>query len=106
MKKLICLFLILVLSIGIASISFAETVVTPEPVPGAAPETVDSVMYGNDNLIIPDQGIPGGSVTKVDTETIPAGLPKTGGIPAETFYVAGALFIVAALILSRKKAKV
>ena len=80
MKKIICLLLTLTLIVFFGSICFAAV---------DAYDTEFEELIGEDT--------PGASV---DT------LPKTGGLPAETFYVAGVLIIAAALVISRKKAKV
>lgn len=103
MKKLITILLALILLLGLSGICYGD--IEDEPIPGA-PTTVDSEMYGTEETIL-DDGIPESGVkteTVVD-EAIPKALPKTGGIPAEAFYVAGGLFIVAAVIISMKKAK-
>lgn len=62
---------------------------------------VDSVTYTEPNIIITDNDKDKDASKKTDKGV----LPKTGGIPAEVFYAAGAVFVAAALILSRKKAK-
>jgi LPXTG-motif cell wall-anchored protein len=46
-----------------------------------------------------------GQQTETLTEEVPKALPTTGGIPAEAFYVVGALLIVGALVISMRKAK-
>lgn len=77
-----------------------------------SPATVDDDMY--DDPTVEDNQIPFNppdtSQQTVDVEdtTVPldSSLPGTGGIPAEVFYAAGGLFIVAAVVLTfaRKKA--
>jgi LPXTG-motif cell wall-anchored protein len=108
-KKVLCLILTLSLVMILGSVSFAAAGGTniDEPVPGAPTVNVETETY------VPDEDNAGGSsdITKDGTdlnEVTPGGdarLPKTGGIPAETFYSAGALIVLAALILSRKKVK-
>lgn len=103
MKKLFSLILIFVFVIASGSISFAEntTTVITEKVPGA------SVDENNEAITVQDELPPGNpaSAVLIGDEKIPQGLPKTGGIPAEAFYVAGALLIFTAIIVSRKKVK-
>lgn len=107
MKKLLSLFLVLLMIISIGSISFAATAeggtvisdskVLDMPVRNVATETYlqkQGSISRSENATIIDEETPGG-----------AALPKTGGIPAEAFYTVGALFIVAALIVSKKKVK-
>lgn len=115
MKRFICSILTLTLLMIIGSVSFAATgdVTIPDPqVPGAP--TVNSTTYNEQTTVIIDEDTPGGSVKEATSNSVeikeevpaaPAKLPKTGGIPAEAFYVAGALIIVAALVLSRVKTK-
>ncbi len=68
---------------------------------GAPAVNVDSVTYKEPQIIITDGGKGKDASKNTDTGV----LPKTGGIPAEVFYAAGAVLVAAALILSRKKAK-
>lgn len=119
MKKILSLVLTLVLIIMIGSVSFAaagDTVIPDPQVPGAPAENVNDETYvepPNGIVTVDDESIAGGDsetsaeTIEIDEETVPKGdaLPKTGGIPAEAFYAAGALIIVAALIISKKKAK-
>lgn len=115
MKKLLCVFLILVVVIMAASSVFAAEegkTIEDQLVPAAPAENVNLEVYHNQNLVIDNGEIPGGSqgtgidTVTIDEETIPQGssLPKTGGIPAEAFYIGGGLLIVAAVVLARKKA--
>lgn len=114
MKKLVSLVLIFSIIMIIGSICFAapEDTNIPDPeVPGATPENVDSATYEEPPIEITDGDVPGGplktsaDVTQIEEEEIPKDLPKTGGIPSEAFYGVGGLFVVAALVLSRKRAK-
>lgn len=114
MKKLVSVVLIFSVIMIIGSICFAAPKDTniPDPkVPGAQPENVDLATYEEPPFEIIDEGVPGrrpdasADVTKMEEEEIPKDLPKTGGIPSEAFYGVGGLFVVAALVLSRKKAK-
>lgn len=104
MKRILSLLLALTLVIMIGSVSFAAgdgTKITDPEVPGAPVENVNAATY-----VEPDEAIPTAPVNEsVTDEVVPKGdaLPKTGGIPAEAFYAAGALFVVAALIISKKK---
>lgn len=105
MKRIICLILIMIFSLMIINVSFAapEDKVVPDPnVPGAPVENVDGATYTQPEREVRDETVPG-SATVIDEQT-PKGdaLPKTGGIPAETFYVAGLLIIAAALVILKK----
>lgn len=109
MKKVLSLILALSLVMILGTVSFAEgnTDITDPGVPGAPAVNVDTATYDEPVTII-DEGAAGGSVDGGNlNEAVPGGeaLPKTGGIPAETFYAAGALIVLAALIISRKKVK-
>lgn len=116
MKKFMSAILVLTLLLAISSMCFAatDTVVTDPQIPGAPAgqntndenyvEEADQVIPGNPA----DSSVKGGetaTVVKEEVPKAPAKLPKTGGIPAEAFYVAGALIVVAALILSKVKSK-
>ena len=85
MKKLVSIVLTLVLIVSFGIACFAESV-------------DDSTYKEKTNQI--------DRVTSLE-EAIPQGssLPKTGGIPAEAFYAVGAILIVGALIISKKKTK-
>ncbi len=110
MKKIISLILALSLVFMIGSFSFAgtDTDITDPSVPGAPAQNVTDDMYVEE---IDDNGVPGGTsdsstdVIDIKDEEPPKSeaLPKTGGIPAEIFYAAGALLIVVALIISLRK---
>ena len=105
MKRIISAILTLVLIIMIGSVSFAAPgdAVIPDPdIPEAQAEDVIELTYLQPLREIGNQEIPG-SASVVD-EQLPKGdsLPKTGGIPAETFYVAGVLIIAAALVILKK----
>ncbi len=111
MKKTISLILVLSLVFLIGSFTFAtadtDIEVTDPALPGSPVQTVTGDMYDEE---IEDDDLPGGSdssanvIDIVDEEPPKAeALPKTGGIPAETFYAAGALLIVAALVISFRK---
>jgi len=105
MKRIVSTILALILMITICSVSYAATggTVIPDPnVPGAPAVNVNTETYVEPQREVGDENIPG-SATVVD-EQLPKGdsLPKTGGIPAETFYVAGVLIIAAALVILKK----
>lgn len=99
MKKIISLLLAFILVIMAATVSFAaqEDTTIPDPgAPGSPARNVDTITYDEPDIEI------------IDSESIPAGssstsLPKTGGIPAEVFYAAGALIVLAGLVLSIRK---
>lgn len=102
MKRIISLLLTLVIVLMVGSFSFAaagDTDIPDQKVPGATVENVNSATYNQPSRTI------SGSTIDIQDETVPLALPSTGGIPSEAFYVVGALFIVAALILSKKKVK-
>ena len=88
MKKLLCIVLTLVLIVSLGSICFAEN--------------VDNSTYDEKSNKIIEKDL----VSSVD-EAVPSGssLPRTGGVPAEAFYAVGALLIVGALVISKKKPK-
>lgn len=82
MKKIVYLLLILIFTLMLSSIALA------------APEDVDTAMYGSEVMEIDEGNIP-----------LSGELVQTGGIPSGIFYAAGGLCIVTALSLSRKKSK-
>lgn len=105
MKKIasFLLTIVLVLLIGSASLAATGDTVVPDPnVPGAPVENVNDTTYDEPQREVGDEDIPE-SATVVDEQT-PKGdaLPKTGGIPAETFYAAGVLIVAAALVILKK----
>lgn len=112
MRKLFGIILILIFVFSIGSTSFAATngVNVPDPqVPGAPAQNVDNSTYNQPAVEIQDQDVPAGpnkgsaQTIDINDQEIPKALPKTGGIPAETFYVVGGVLIAAALLLSMKK---
>ena len=112
MKKLISLILtfIMVLTIGVASFAEEGDGTGDGTVNLTDVRNVDTATYDQEETIkIESEEIPQGApdisagIVEIEEQSIPAGLPNTGGIPAEAFYVAGALFVVAALILALKK---
>lgn len=113
MKKVLCLILALSVVMLLGAVSFAAgTATVPDSaIPGG--QTVDLLTYAKTPVVIPDEQNAGGKTNgttdgSISNEAVPGGdaaLPKTGGIPAETFYVAGALIVLAAFIVSRKKVK-
>ena len=115
MKKVLCLILALSVVMILGTVSFAagNTNITDPAVPGAPAVNVDTATYDEPVINIIDEQNAGASTDTSKggsdlNEAVPGGdaaLPKTGGIPAETFYVAGALIVLAALIISRKKVK-
>lgn len=111
MSKLISFLLVLMLVFmtGTAVYAAQDGIdIDDPPVPAAPAENVLDMTYRE----LHDEAVPTGDadsspeIINIAEEEIPKAdvLPKTGGIPAEVFYVAGALFIMAALILSVKKA--
>jgi len=119
-KKFVSLILTLSLVLLMGSVCFATEDKNTEgtEIELAEGETAGSQMRTTTNDIydeeIDDDSVPesqnketSAKVIEVeDEEPVKAdatALPKTGGIPAEIFYSAGALLIVGALILSIKK---
>lgn len=104
MKKLFGIFLILVFVFSIGSTSFAATNgadIPEQPVPGAPIQNAVDDTYGPPEVQIFDPEVPGGAANTTDIkDTV---LPKTGGVPAGTFYAGGGVLVAAALILSMKK---
>jgi LPXTG-motif cell wall-anchored protein len=79
MKKLTSLMIFITLTLATTSVCFAET----------------SDFYNFDgNTVIKMEGISGGAALM--------DLPRTGGIPPETFYIAGVIIIFAALLIAFK----
>lgn len=114
MKKVVCFLLSIILILSISTPIFAEnenTDINDEQTPGSNQITVEGATYNEPNIIINNEDIPAGEsiitpgLVEIEEQSVPAGLPNTGGIPAEAFYVAGALFVAAALILTLKKDK-
>jgi LPXTG-motif cell wall-anchored protein len=114
MKKSFLILLIIIFVIISASSVFAASEVKEiddSLVPAAPAENTDAEVYESRTTEIRDSEIPAGekdtSVTTVTIEDtiIPeaSSLPKTGGIPAEAFYIGGGLFVAAAAILAKKK---
>ena len=102
MKKILLILLTLVLMVNLGSVCFAaqgDKVVNIED-----EENVGAAAYDEQPSIIEviDEDVAGGSAQTIVDEDV---LPKTGGIPAEAFYVVGALLIVSAMIISKIKAK-
>lgn len=108
MKKLLCLILTLIMVLTIGGTGFAaseDTTIDDDEVPGAV-RNVDTATYDPESTEVKrtDPEVSPG-IVEINEQEVPAALPNTGGIPAEAFYVAGALFVVAALILALKKNK-
>lgn len=112
MKKILSLMLVLVFVLMLGTVTYAANESTDIPDSGVAGAPVENVL-DRTYMDFPDEGVARGDNKGTSVETIDIAeeeppkadaLPQTGGIPAEAFYVVGALFIVAALILSRKKA--
>jgi hypothetical protein len=79
MKKVISLLLVFTLIFSLASFCFATVTTYDKP----KTEVTSKSVSKTDKVTVADEEIPQGSV-----------LPKTGGIPAEVFYIAGALLVV------------
>ncbi len=109
MKKLLSLFLAVITVFVLVSTCFAEAEVTNgEEKTAVAPlRNVDVATYDEEQHVIEieDEAVSQSGVVSLNDESIPKAMPKTGGIPAEAFYAAGALLIVAALLLMGKKTK-
>ncbi|HEX2946636.1 MAG TPA: LPXTG cell wall anchor domain-containing protein [Clostridia bacterium] len=112
MKKLFGIILILVFVISLGSTSLAATNgadVPDQNVPGAPAINVVDDTYDQPEREITDGELPAGTnkgsakTADIQDQEIPKALPKTGGVPAETFYVAGGVLVAAALFLSMKK---
>jgi LPXTG-motif cell wall-anchored protein len=117
MKKIVCMLLVLALIFSLTAVAYAvptvgDTVYDEEEIidedvargdaqgdSGTGIETSDvdtsTGVLDTDTRTITDEATPGGS----------AKLPKTGGIPAELFYVVGGLLIVSALLITVKRSK-
>lgn len=106
MKKFLSLLLVMAIVFAAAGICYAtedeEIDITDEETAGS-PETVDIAEYEEGVLDIMDDSTPGGAPTIEIAETK---LPAAGGISAEIFYAAGALLIIAALVLVFARRKV
>ncbi|NLK86641.1 MAG: LPXTG cell wall anchor domain-containing protein [Clostridiaceae bacterium] len=109
MKKLISLILTLLMVLSISSIAFAEseeTAIDDNEVPEVV-RNVDSATYDEERTEVDNDDPESPAMVEISEQDVPlaSALPDTGGIPAEAFYVAGALFVVAALILALKRNK-
>lgn len=99
MKKLLSLCLTVVIMICVVNLCYAE------------PENVNSSVYQQEPIIINDLNpeAPADEPTVIEEkEPVPAGdteLPKTGGIPPQAFYVAGALLVAAGILIPVRKTK-
>lgn len=107
MKKLFCILLTLMLVLTIGNVAFAAEDATTDG--GAVLErNVDTATYKTEMTEVKkqEQEISPGTV-EIDEMEIPLApaLPSTGGIPAESFYVVGALFVVAAIFIALKRDK-
>ncbi|NLB79502.1 MAG: LPXTG cell wall anchor domain-containing protein [Clostridiaceae bacterium] len=118
MKKAISLILALSLVFLIGSFSFAttdtsttdkeetgSTDIQADQLPGGQANNVTRDMYNEDDG--ETDGESGSSAVVIDIldeePPMAEALPKTGGVPAEIFYAAGALLIVVALLISFRK---
>ena len=100
MKKFFCLFLALVFTIMMTSVCFAEV---NDPLQSTNLNTTTNKQYVEFEEDITPEGDP--KDIEFEEEKVPKDLPKTGGIPAEAFYVLGGICIASAVIVSRGKAK-
>lgn len=91
MKRLCAIVTILLLVISLGANCYA------------AVSTYDKV----ESVITASDGSSAVNSVNVEDEEVPEGsaLPKTGGIPSEVFYSVGAIMIISAVIISRKKAQ-
>lgn len=106
MKKIVCMLLVLVLVFSLTAVAYAvptvgemvydEDIIDEDVPQGDAKDETDtsSGVSDTDTKTIVEEATPGGSA-----------LPKTGGIPAELFYVVGGLLIVSALLITLKRSK-
>ncbi len=104
MKKIFTVILTLIMVVMISGAVYAAqggTTIPDQPVPGAPAQNVDNETYNPPEVQIFDPELPGGAAKTTDIKDDI--LPKTGGVPAETFYAAGGLMIAAALFISLKK---
>lgn len=114
MKKVVCLLLsvLLIFTMSVSIFAENETIVIEDPQTPGSVQTVEGVTYNEldvfiDNEPIPLSPISPGTIEVADQEIpLAPALPDTGGIPAEAFYIVGALFVLAALMLLVKKDKV
>ncbi len=104
MKKIIGIVLTFILVIVISGAVYAAqggATIPDRSVPGAPAQNVDTETYDTPQVEIPDNEVPGGAANTTDIKD--EALPKTGGIPAATFYAAGGLMVAAALVISLRK---
>lgn len=120
LKRLVCLVFALIFALAFTTVALAagEDIID-QANPGAAPQNVQNEMYGEDEIVIPDESIPEGSaegaqsmqltaagITIEDAVTPASGeLVQTGGVPAYVFYIAGGICILAAIVLATRKGK-
>jgi len=97
MKRALFLSLILLFSFLVTTMVFAATDNIEDPLAPLSTESVTGINYNEfDEPDIP-QSPP--------DEEILYKLPQTGGIPAETFYIAGGICILSAILLLTRKSK-
>ena len=75
----------------------------------ATAETVVSYTYDEEITEIKDSDTPESAPMEIVSDDVipqaaPEILPQTGGIPIEAFYGLGIVFILAAIVISRRKA--
>lgn len=104
MKKIFVVILTLIMIVTISSAVYAAqggANIPDQQVPGAPAQNVDNETYNPPEVQIFDPELPGGAAKTTDIKDDV--LPKTGGVPAETFYATGGLMVAAALVISLKK---
>jgi len=108
MKKLFAVLLALVFMISCISVATAETVVsyTYDEETTEIEEVFEEEIEEFQDEVIPESAPEELLSDEVIPQAAPAVLPQTGGIPVEAFYGLGAMFILAAIVISMKKAKV
>lgn len=101
MKKLFAVLLALVFMISCISVATAETVVS-YTYDEETTEIEEEITEFQDE-VIPESAPEELLTDEVIPQAAPDVLPQTGGIPVEAFYGLGAVFILAAIVVLRKK---
>jgi LPXTG-motif cell wall-anchored protein len=116
MKKILSVILTLILCFSVVNVCFAaegtntkeENIVDNQnPLSPAQTTGTEEYTTANDESVPLGDATAAGNLMQVAEEETPKAdaLPKTGGIPAEAFYIVGVLLIGGAIVLSMRKAK-